>query len=81
MVDYPAMVQRRLDELNSLETHIPNNFVEGGKIGMSEQELQQINDGKAFPAWKFIPWLLDELGHELDKRKPPPEAEKAEEEE
>jgi len=33
------LVERRLEELNALETHIPNNFVEGGKIGMSELEL------------------------------------------
>ena len=39
-----------------------------------------INDGKPMPSWKFIPWLLDELGFELDKRKPPPAPENPEEE-
>ena len=79
--DYPALVQKRLEELNDTEMHIPNNFVAGGRIGMSEPELQAINDGKVFPASKFVPWLLHELGFDLDKRKPPPEPEVAEEEE
>ena len=28
------------------ETHIPNNPVPGGRIGLSEQELQDIIEGK-----------------------------------
>ena len=78
--DYPEIVKRRLEEMNALEAHIPNNFVEGGRIGMNEQELAQINEGKPFPAWKFIPWLLDEMGYPLCKRKPPPVEDKPEEE-
>lgn len=73
-------MKRRLTELMQEETHVPNN-PEGGRIGLSEQELQDIIEGKPFAAWKFIPWLLDELGHSLMKRPPPPPEEKAEGEE
>lgn len=31
-------------------------------INISEPELQEIKEGKPFPAWKFIPWILEELG-------------------
>ena len=36
-------------------------------------EIEEIKTGKPFPAWKFIPWILDALGHELMKKPPPPE--------
>ena len=61
-----------------LEFHIPNNFVAGGKISLSEHELNEIIEGKPFPAWKFIPWVLDYLGHPLMKKPPPPPEEKPE---
>ena len=66
------MVRSKLDELNSLEIHIPNNPVPGGRIGMSEQELVDVMDGKVFPTWKYIPWIFDYLGFELEKKRPPP---------
>ena len=43
------------------------------KIGLSQNEIDEIKIGKPFPAWKFIPWVLDVLGHELMKKPPPPE--------
>lgn len=43
------------------------------KIGLGQSEIDEIKTGKPFPAWKFIPWVLDVLGHELMKRPPPPE--------
>ena len=36
-------------------------------------EIEEVKTGKPFPAWKFIPWVLDALGHELMKKPPPPE--------
>lgn len=54
------------------EIHIPNNPLPGGRIGLSETELQEIAEGKPFSAWKFIPWIFDYLGFELEKKRPPP---------
>lgn len=59
--------------------HIPNNPQQGGRIGLSELELQEIIEGKQFAASKFIPWIIDFLGHQLEKKKPPPPEEKPEE--
>lgn len=65
------MVKNKLEELNRTEVHIPNN-PSGGRIGLSEQELQDVVEGKTFPAWKYIPWILEFLGYELEKKRPPP---------
>jgi hypothetical protein len=65
-------VRAKIEEMSKLESHIQNNPLVGYRIGMSESELQEVIEGKAFPAWKFIPWILDFLGHELEKRRPPP---------
>jgi len=75
-------VRDKLEELGQEELRIPNN-PEGGRIGMSEQELQMVNDGKPIEAAKYVPWILDFLGHKLAKKKPPvvEEEEKEEEEE
>ena len=81
IVDFKELVKNRLVELMQMETHIPNNPIEGGRIGLSETELADIVDGKPFPAWKFIPWILDFLGHPLMKKRPPPPEEKPEGEE
>lgn len=51
------------------------------KISLSQHEIDEIKQGKPFPSWKFIPWVLDHLGFPLMKRPPPPEPEKAEGEE
>ena len=40
---------------------------------MKTNEIDEIKMGRPFPAWKFIPWILDVLGHELTKKPPPPE--------
>ena len=62
------------------ETKLPNNILPyKSKISLSETEFDEIKAGKPFPSWKFIPWILDELGHELMKR--PPSAEEPKEEE
>ena len=61
------------------ESHTPNNPLPGGRIALSEPELQDVMEGKLFPAWKFIPWIFDYLGHQLDKKKPPPPEEKIDE--
>lgn len=46
-------------------------------VCLSNEELQEIKDGKPFPAWKFLPWVMEFLGIPLMIR--PPEV-KAEEE-
>jgi hypothetical protein len=58
---------------------VPNNVEEGNsRIGLSWTEIEDIKSGKPFPSWKFIPWVLDFLGHKLMKRPPPPEEPEAE---
>jgi hypothetical protein len=58
---------------------VPNNVEEGNsRIGLSWTEIEDIKSGKPFPSWKFIPWVLDFLGHKLMKRPPPLEAPEAE---
>lgn len=76
IVDFKQLVQSRLEEMMKYEVFIPNNPVQGGRIGMSEQELNEVIDGKPLPAWKYVPWILDYLGYPLEKRKPPPPEEK-----
>ena len=76
------MVRNKLQELLAEEVHTSNNVVPGlSKIGLSLQELEEIKLGKPFPSWKFIPWIIDNLGLPLMKRPPPPPEEKPEGEE
>jgi hypothetical protein len=79
IVDFKQLVRSKLEEMMKLDIHIPNNPMQGGRIGLSEQELQDVIEGKSIPAWKYIPWILDFLGYPLEKRKPPPPEEKQEE--
>ena len=44
----------------------------GGRIGLNELELSEVIEGKPIPAYKFIPWIFDYLGYELEKKRPPP---------
>ena len=76
IVDFKQVVRDKLEELMRYEIHIPNNPIPGGRIGLSEQELQEVIEGKAIPAWKYIPWIFDFLGYPLEKKKPPPPEEK-----
>jgi len=76
-VDYPKIVREKLatilKESEGLpkEEHTPNNVEEGtSRIGLSWDEIEEIKSGKPFPAHKFIPWVLDYLGHILMKRTP-----------
>jgi hypothetical protein len=41
---------------------------------LSEQELNDIKEGKPIDAAKFIPWILEYLGLPLKVAPPPPEA-------
>lgn len=74
VVDYPKLVRSRIEAILAEESHLPNNVVPGkSKIGLSQAEIDEIKTGKPFPAWKFIPWVLDHLGYPLAE-KPEPEA-------
>lgn len=74
VIDYPKLVKTRLESILKDEIHLPNNVVPGmSKVGLSQAEIDEIKMGRPFPAWKFIPWVLDVLGHELMKKPPPPE--------
>jgi len=50
-----------------------NNIVTEGPcmLCLSQNELDAIKDGKPFPAWKFIPWILEFLGIPLMQRPAP----------
>ena len=66
VIDYPQMVKDRLAVILKRDTHLPNNVVEHeSAVGLKEDEVQTIKSGKPFPSWKFIPWILDELGYPL----------------
>ena len=41
-------------------------------ISLSENELNEIKEGKPFASWKFIPWIMEFLGVALDVKDPPP---------
>lgn len=74
MIDYPKLVKGRLEAILKDDAHLPNNVVPGlSKIGLSQAEIDEIKTGKPFPAWKFIPWILDVLEYDLIKKPPPPE--------
>lgn len=80
IVDYPKIVKEKLSTILkesegiTKEEHLPNNVEEGSsRIGLSWAEIEDIRSGKPCPSWKFIPWILDYLGHRLMKRPPPPE--------
>jgi len=79
VVDYQLLVKERLEKIIKDEVHLPNNVREGlSEIGLSQHEIDEIKSGKPFPAWKFIPWILDHLGYPLMKRPPPPPPEEGE---
>lgn len=78
IVDFKELIKNTLDELMRSEHHIPNNPMAGGRIGLSEAELSEVIEGKTFPTWKFIPWILNYLGCPLEKKRPPPPEEKPE---
>lgn len=42
---------------------------------MSDQELNEIKEGKMFPAWKFLPWVMEYLGVPLMELPPIPPGE------
>ena len=41
-------------------------------IGLSEAELNEIKEGKPFPSYKFLPWIMEFLGIPLRATEPPP---------
>ncbi len=45
---------------------------------LSEQELNEIKEGKPFPSWKFLPWILEFLEIPLTVKPPPPPEEDSE---
>ncbi len=64
LVDFQLIVRRKLADILSLSIKPPNNITDIGPcmICMSNEELQEIKDGKPFAAWKFLPWVMEYLG-------------------
>lgn len=77
VVDFIQIVKDKLNEILSQPQKLPNNLctdIGPCMVCLSEQELQDIKEGKPMPSWKFIPWILEFLGVPLKvKEKPPPE--------
>jgi len=46
VVDFKNLVKTTLDELMKSDVHIPNNPMPGGRIGLSETELNEVIEGK-----------------------------------
>lgn len=63
IVDFNKIVKEKLAKILSLPMKLPNNLTTVGPcmICMSNEELQEIKDGKPFPAWKFLPWIMEYL--------------------
>jgi hypothetical protein len=76
VIDYQQLVKDRIEKILARDVPIPNNVIPDlSEVGLSQSEIDDIKLGKPFPSWKFIPWILDELGLKLMKRPPPPEPE------
>jgi hypothetical protein len=78
IVDFHQIVQEKLAAIIEIPEKPANNIVTEGPcmLCLSQNELDAIKEGKPFPAWKFIPWILEFLGVPLmQKPAPPPEPE------
>lgn len=64
LVDFNKIVRDKLAEIMALPIKPPNNLTTIGPcmVCLSNEELQEIKDGKPFPAWKFLPWIMEFLG-------------------
>lgn len=66
VVDYQKIVRDKLNDIFHQDVRLPNNVIIGtSDIGLSKLEIEDIKNGKPFPSWKFIPWILDFLGYKL----------------
>lgn len=74
VVDFNKIVRDKLAEIMALPVKPPNNLTTVGPcmVCLSNEELQEIKDGKPFAAWKFLPWIMEFLGVPL-MIKPPVE--------
>jgi len=57
----PANDEMTPEEINKLE-----DLNRRCDINLSAEELQDIKDAKPFPAWKFLPWIIEYLGYRLE---------------
>jgi len=63
-----------------MSSKLPNNITDEGPcmVCLSEAELADIKEGKPFPSWKFLPWIMEFLGIPLRVNDPPPPEEDSE---
>lgn len=69
------MIATRIQELKQeyeIEHHPNNPLAEDRKIGLSEQEWQEVCNAKPFDSAKAFPWFYQNLGLPLEKKRPPP---------
>lgn len=68
VVDFNQIVREKLAAILALPAKPPNNLRTDGPcmVCLSNEELQEIKDGKPFAAWKFLPWVMEYLGVTLD---------------
>lgn len=64
LVDFNQIVKDKLSDIMALPIKPPNNLTNEGPcmVCLSTEELQDIKEGKPFPAWKFLPWIMEFLG-------------------
>jgi hypothetical protein len=72
LVDFNQIVRDKLEEIMALPVKPPNNLTNVGPcmVCLSNEELQEIKDGKPFPAWKFLPWVMEYLNVPLSIKIP-----------
>ena len=56
-----ALTEMTPEEINKIE-----DLNRRCDINLSAEELQDIKDAKPFPAWKFLPWIIEYLGYRLE---------------
>jgi hypothetical protein len=80
VVDFKQIVQEKLRDILGMPQKLPNNITEEGPcmIGLSEAELNDIKEGKPFPSWKFLPWIMEFLAIPLCVKDPPPPEDESE---
>jgi len=80
IVDWNEIVTRKIDELRSRESHLPNNpLAEGYGLGLAEDEWNNVLEGKPIDAFSLLPWFYEFMGFKCEKRRPPPKVPENEE--
>jgi adenylate kinase family enzyme len=77
IVDWNQLITSKINMMRDRDdVLLPNNpLAEDYKLGLSEEEWNVIREGTPFDAFNYMPWFYEFMGHETEKRRPPPKAE------